>query len=106
MSPTISRGQMQDLLIRFAAQDARYRQALIDDPKGLIEKQFGIFIPDLQVRAVVDTADTLHVIVPYVAGSGELSETDLERVAGGAGRKANFSEFTVTHNIDKASPIL
>jgi hypothetical protein len=97
---------MQDLLIRFAIESARYRQALIADPKGLIERQFKIFISDLDVRAVVDTADTLHVIVPYVPESGELTEADLGRVAGGAGRKAHFNEFTVTHNIDKASPVL
>ena len=32
---------------------------------------------------MVDTADTVHVVVPYAAAEGELSDADLERVAGG-----------------------
>ena len=32
---------------------------------------------------MADTADTVHVIIPYAAAEGELSDADLERVAGG-----------------------
>lgn len=106
MSQTISRGQMQDLLIKFAIESPSFRQALIDDPKGLIEKQFNTSLTNIRVKAVADTADTIHVVVPFVMGSGELSEADLNKVAGGAGRKVKFSDFTITHSIDKASPIL
>ena len=31
----------------------------------------------------MDTANTVHVIVPHAAAEGELSDADLERVAGG-----------------------
>ena len=34
-------------------------------------------------KAVADTADTVHVVIPYAAAEGELSDSDLERVAGG-----------------------
>ena len=32
---------------------------------------------------MVDTAETVHVVIPYVAKEGELSDADLEKVAGG-----------------------
>ena len=33
--------------------------------------------------AVADTPDTIYVVVPYAAREGELSDADLEKVAGG-----------------------
>jgi hypothetical protein len=81
----MSRGEVQDLLSRFAIENPKYRQALLNDPKGLIEKQLNTSLGSYNVRAVADTADTVHVIVPYVASSGELSDADLEKVAGGKG---------------------
>jgi hypothetical protein len=108
MPVTISRGAMQDLLIKFSLANPRYRQALIDDPKGLIERQFGTSLGDFRVTAVLDTADTVHVVVPYVASPGELTDADLKRVAGGTKRRssATLSEITVTHTVDKATPSL
>ena len=38
---------------------------------------------NFHAAAVADTADTLHVVVPYAAAEGELSDSDLEKVAGG-----------------------
>jgi hypothetical protein len=35
------------------------------------------------VKTVVETADTAYVIVPHTPGEGELSDADLEKVAGG-----------------------
>jgi hypothetical protein len=106
MAETMSRGQVQDLLSKFTLENPKYRQALIKDPKGLIEKQFNTSLGNTKVKAVVDTADTVHVVVPYVASEGELSDADLEKVAGGkqdikaecnlkAGQYA--SNNTVTH---------
>ena len=39
MAETMTRGQVQDLLSKFAIANPKYRQALIKDPKALIEKQ-------------------------------------------------------------------
>ena len=85
MAQQMSRGEVQDLLTKFAAKNPQYRQALLSDPKGVVEKQFNTNLGSYKVKAVADTADTVHVVVPYVAGSGELSDADLERVAGGKG---------------------
>ena len=79
----MTRGQIQDLVGKFAAENPKYRAALVADPKSVIEKQLNTSLGDVTVKAVVDTANTVHVIVPHAAAEGELSDADLERVAGG-----------------------
>ena len=83
MAETMTRGQVQDLLSKFAIANPKYRQALIKDPKALIEKQLNASLGPTKVKAVVDTVDTVHVVIPYAAAEGELSDADLEKVAGG-----------------------
>ena len=85
MGQKMSRGEVQDLLIKFAAENPQYRQELLRNPKGLIERQFNTSLGSINIKAIADTADTVHVAVPYVASAGELSDADLERVAGGKG---------------------
>src|SRR5581483_4812105 len=80
---TMSRGQLHDLLARFAVENPKYRQALIDNPKMVLEKQLGHPMSNITVKSVVETPDTMYVVVPYVAQEGELSDADLEKVAGG-----------------------
>jgi hypothetical protein len=79
----MTRGEVQDLMIRFAIENPKYRQALLTNPKATIEKQLNTSLGNVQVKAVAETADTVYVIVPHVPASGELSDADLERVAGG-----------------------
>jgi hypothetical protein len=79
----MTRGQIQDLVGKFALENPKYRAALVSDPKAIIEKQLNTSLGDVTVKAVVDTANTVHVIVPHAAAEGELSDADLERVAGG-----------------------
>ncbi len=83
MSEKMSRGQVQDLVGKFAAENPRYRDALIKNPKDVIEKQLNTSLGSINVKAVVDTADTAYVVIPHVASEGELSDADLEKVAGG-----------------------
>ena len=84
MSDSMTRGEMQDLLAKFA-EDEAYRTALANDPKDIVARQFGMEIPDgVNVQAVQETADTMYVVIPHVAAEGaELGDADLERVAGG-----------------------
>ena len=39
----------------------------------------------LEVKALVETVDTIYVVVPYVAGDGQLSERELADLSGGNG---------------------
>jgi hypothetical protein len=93
MAQKLTQGQVQDLVTKFAAENPKYRAALIADPKGVLERQLNAPLGSVKVKAVADTADTYHIVVPYVAAEGELSDSDLEKVAGGlADKTANCNE--------------
>jgi hypothetical protein len=82
-SGKMTRGEVQDLVAKFAIENPRYRDALIQNPKQVVEKQLNTSLGKVNLKAVVDTADTVYVVVPYSAKEGELSDADLEKVAGG-----------------------
>jgi hypothetical protein len=81
----MTRGEMMDLLAKFATEHPDYRKALLNNPKEIVARQFEITIPDhVDIRVVEDTADVVHVVLPYIVQAGEeLSDSDLEAVAGG-----------------------
>ena len=57
----MTRGQIQDLVGKFASENPKYRAALLSNPKGTIEKQLNTTLGAVTVKAVADTADTVHV---------------------------------------------
>ncbi len=81
----MTRGEMQDLLAKFAAESAEYRDALKKNPKDVVAQQFQIEIPShVSIKVIEDSADTIHVVLPHSVEAGEeLSDADLEAVAGG-----------------------
>lgn len=83
--PEMSRGEVQDLLAKFATSNPKYRDALIKDPRAILEKQLNTSLPSgVKIKAVEETSDTLYVVVPFVPKKGEeLNENALEMVAGG-----------------------
>ncbi len=84
---SMTRGEMQDLLMKFSIEDPSYREALVRNPRSVVEKQFNTSLPaNVNVKAVEESADTLYVVVPpATARVGELDESDLEKMAGGSG---------------------
>src|SRR5262245_16851362 len=79
----MTRGEVQDLLSKFATESPKYRAALMANPKSVIERQLNTSLGSVQVKAIAETADTVYVVIPHVPASGELSDADLEKVAGG-----------------------
>ena len=81
----ITRGEIQDALSKFSTENADYRANLKADPKNVIVKQFGVEFPQgVDIKVVEETADTLYVVLPHAVEQGaELSDADLEAVAGG-----------------------
>jgi len=81
----MTRGEMMDHLAKFASESADYRKALLKDAKAVIAKQFALEIPaNINVKVVEDSADTIYVVLPHTVEAGEeLSDADLEAVAGG-----------------------
>ena len=81
----MTRGEMNDHLAKFCSESSDYKAKLISNPKDIISRQFALDIPDnVTVKVLEDSADTVHVVLPHVVESGaELSDSDLEAVAGG-----------------------
>ena len=91
----ISRGELLDIIVRNATDNPAYRAALLKDPKTVLAKQMNTELPaTLKVNVLEETADTIYVIAPYVApkDGDELSDSDLERVAGGKSKSGDHSE--------------
>ena len=49
----------------------------------VLEKQLGHSLGKLTVKSVVETPDTMYVVVPHVPKHGELSDSDLDTVSSG-----------------------
>jgi hypothetical protein len=93
---SLTRGQIQDLLTKFASKNPTYRANLIKNPKAVIEGQLNNKLPGaIKVKTVEETADTIFIVVPYVAQAGkELGDAALEMVAGGKGDDSSQSSNT------------
>jgi hypothetical protein len=86
----ISRAEFDRRLIQRSMEDEDLRQKLLDDPKGILEQELGRRLPEgLEVRVVEESADTIYLVLPGASvageGGGELSDEELEAVAGGQG---------------------
>jgi hypothetical protein len=69
-------------------EDEDFRQRLIEDPKGAVEEELGTRLPEgVRIVTVEESADTIYLVLPSTPMKGresvELSDPDLESVAGG-----------------------
>lgn len=72
----------QELMLK-AATDETFRAALLRDPKATLVSVFGAPLPEsLNVRVVENTANELTIAIPPKLND-ELSEDDLDQIAGG-----------------------
>jgi hypothetical protein len=93
------RAEVERRLIQRSLQDEDFRQRLLDDPKGTLEQELGSGLPEgVQVRAVEESADTIYLVLPSASAlgdqGGELSDQELEAVAGGVGGKYTDNDDT------------
>ena len=81
------RAEMERRLIQRSLEDEDFRQRLLDDPKGTLEQELGDRLPEgIEVRVVEESAQTIYLVLPSASPTGqggELSDQDLEEVAGG-----------------------
>ena len=82
-----SRAEWERRIIERSLEDEEFRQRLLDDPKGTVEQELGSVLPEgVEVRVVQESQDTIYLVLPstsaVVGQGGELSDQDLEAVAG------------------------
>jgi Nitrile hydratase, alpha chain len=81
------RAEIERRLVQRSLEDESLRQRLLADPRGALEQELGTQLPaDVEVRAMEETADTIYLVLPSasaVGEGGELSDQELEAVAGG-----------------------
>ena len=67
-----------------AWKDEAFMKALKANPKAAIAKEYGMQIPDnIEVEVIEETPNKLYLRLPPNPGSVELSDEQLEAVAGG-----------------------
>jgi Nitrile hydratase, alpha chain len=87
MADQKTRREFELQLIETAWKDNAFRQALVSDPQGAVERELGGKLPPrVQVKVVQETADTFYLVLPANpdrAPAGQLTDQQLEAVAGG-----------------------
>ena len=94
-----TRSEIERTIVQRSIEDEDFRQRLLDDPKGTVDREMGIRLPEgIEVRAVQETKDTIYLVLPSASPlgdqGGELSEEELEAVAGGVGGKYTDGDNT------------
>jgi hypothetical protein len=83
--PTMSRREIEEKIVALAWRDDDFRQKFLADPKRQFEEKLDIKLPaSLRMTAYAEDANHLHFVIPAKpAGIKELSDEELEKVAGG-----------------------
>ncbi|MCG6136866.1 MAG: NHLP leader peptide family RiPP precursor [Nostoc sp. LLA-1] len=84
-----TRFEVQNQLIYHAWQDESFKQELLANPKQVYARELGEELPKyLEIQVMEETENKVYLVLPInpeatIANEEELSEEDLETVAGG-----------------------
>ena len=80
-------------LLAKAESNPKFKAKLLADPKGTAQMESGVMLPDsFEVEVFENTPTAVYLVLPPAEGAeGELSDMELEAVAGGKGRRRRSS---------------
>ena len=82
----LSRRELEEKIVARAWTDDEFRRKFVADPKGQFEEHLGTKLPEtLTITVHEEGPDSLHFVIPQKPKGNleELSDEDLEKVAGG-----------------------
>ena len=87
------RYEIERKIVERSLHDDSFRQRLLENPKAAVEEELGVQLPEeVQVQSVEETAETIYLVLPSSSplgeGEEELSDQELEEVAGGGATEA------------------
>ena len=82
------KGSLRQQLIQRAQTDEAFRAEFLKDPVSVLQKHGVEVPPGIKIKVLEDTGNTFHIVIPK--RQGELSDAELDGVAGG------FSDFFFT----------
>jgi hypothetical protein len=92
----ITRDELEAKLVAHAWQDEAFKQELISNPKVAIERELGQKLPEsTNIKVLEETGNTIYFVLPSKPSVEELSDEQLESVAGGIKLPFGLSEITV-----------
>jgi hypothetical protein len=104
-APALPRHTIETLIVERAWKDPSFKEEFVKDPKATIEKYSGQKLPDdVKIEAHEEDAHTLHFTIPAPPQNlSELSDADLERVAGGTDVTITAAIITLISGLISAS---
>ncbi len=88
MTMTVKEQQVLEAVLERSVVDYEFRQELLNNPRRAIQSALGISVPaNFRVKFIEKdkNVDALVVLPNFQCKDGELSDDDLENVAGGGG---------------------
>src|SRR5215469_1274240 len=84
-APSLTKRDVETALIEKCWKDPEFKREVVKDPKGMLERHIGQKLPAaLKIFIHEEDANTLHFSLPPApSNAAELSDADLEKVAGG-----------------------
>lgn len=90
----MTRREIEDYCVERALVDSTFRERLLSAPEALL-RELGIPVgPDVKVRVLEEEPKSFYLVLPRVLRDAEeLSEADLDGVAGGVAVSTDMNTF-------------